>query len=236
MQKINLQMIIKLLLAKLRWLVLFAVIGGVLLGCFAKFCMQEKYTSSVSMYVSNIADAAQQEAMATYSNLTSSEWLVLTYTDVLKYSASLEKVLPLLSRNITVQQLSKMVTVVGIEDTAMMRIKVTADDPVFAAEVCNVLADMAPEILQNVESGTVRVIGEARRGVKTSPNVPKMAVLGLLAGFVLTALFVVLRYLLDNTVKTEADLKARLQVPVLGTIPEFEQSLKGGSKDAKKQR
>ena len=232
MQKVDLQTIIKLLLAKLRWLVLCAVIGAIAFGCFAKFCMPEKYTSGVSMYVSNIADAAQQESAATYSNLTSSEWLVLTYTDVLKYSASLEKVLPLLSRNITVQQLSKMVSVAGIEDTAMMRIRVTADDPVFAAEVCNALASVAPEVLKNVESGSVRVIGKARNGSKTSPNIPKMAVIGLLAGLVLSAVFIVLRYLLDNTVKTETDLKARLQVPVLGTIPGFEQETKGGAKDA----
>jgi len=232
MQRIDLQMILKLLLAKLRWLVLFAVVGAVLCGGFAKFFMQEKYTSGVSMYVSNIADAAQQESAASYSNLTSSEWLVLTYTEVLQYSASLEKVLPLLSRNVTVQQLSEMVSVSGIEDTAMMRIRVTADDPVFAAEVCNALAGMAPEILENVESGSVRVIGEARRGVKTSPNIPRMVVIGLLVGFVLSALVVVLRYLLDNTVKTEADLKARLQVPVLGTVPGFEQEQKGGGKNA----
>ncbi len=232
MQKVDLQTILKLLLAKLRWLVLCAVVGAIAFGCFAKFLMPPKYTSGVSMYVSNIADAAKQEVAATYSNLASAEWLVLTYTDVLKYSASLEKVLPLLSRNITVQQLSKMVSVAGIEGTAMMRINITADDPVFAAEVCNALAGIAPEILQNVESGSVRVIGKARTGVKTSPNIPKMAVIGLLAGFVLCALFIVLRYLLDNTVKTESDLKARLQVPVLGTIPGFEQETKGGAKDA----
>ncbi len=232
MQKVDLQTMLKLLLAKMRWLVLCAVVGAIAFGCFAKFCMPEKYTSGVSMYVSNIADAAQQEAAATYSNLTSSEWLVLTYTDVLKYSASLEKVLPLLSRNVTVQQLSKMVSVTGIEGTAMMRIQVTADDPVFAAEVCNALAGVAPEILQNVESGSVRVIGKARNGAKTSPNIPRMAGMGLLAGLGLSALFVVLRYLLDNTVKTEADLKARLQVPVLGAIPEFEQEVRGGAKNA----
>ncbi len=232
MQKIDFQMILKLLLSKLHWLAVFAVVGALSLGCFAKFCMPEKYTSGVSMYVSNIADAAQQEAAATYSNLTSSEWLVLTYTDVLKYSASLEKVLPLLSRNITVQQLSKMVSVTGIEDTAMMRIQITADDPMFAAEVCNALASIAPEILRNVESGSVRVIGKAPYGVKTSPNIPRMAVIGLLLGLLLSALVVVLLYLVDNTVKTEADLKSRLQVPVLGTIPEFEQETKGGGKDA----
>ncbi len=232
MQKVDLQTLLKLLLAKLRWLVLCAAIGAVALGCFAKFCMPEKYTSGVSMYVSNIADAAQQEAAATYSNLTSSEWLVLTYTEVLKYSASLEKVLPLLSRNITVQQLSQMVSVVGIKDTAMMRIQITADDPVFAAEVCNALASVAPEILQNVESGSVRVIGKARNGVKTTPNIPKMTVMGLLAGFALCALFIILRYLLDNTVKTEEDLKSRMQVPVLGTIPKFEQQLEGGANNA----
>ncbi len=232
MQKVDLQTIFRLLLTKLRWLVLCAAVGAIAFGCFAKFCMPEKYTSRVSMYVSNIADAAQQEAAATYSNLTSSEWLVLTYTEVLKYSASLEKVLPLLSRNITVQQLSKMVSVAGIEDTAIMRIQITADDPVFAAEVCNALASIAPEILQNVESGSVRVIGKARNGTKTSPNIPRMTVMGLAIGLMVSALFIVLQYLFDNTVKTEEGLKTRLQVPVLGTIPVFEQEQKGGAKDA----
>lgn len=232
MQKVDLQTIVKLLLSKVHWLLVFAVIGALSLGCFAKFGMQEKYTSGVSMYVSNIADAAQQEAAATYSNLTSSEWLVLTYTEVLQYSASLEKVLPMLSRNVTAQQLSKMVSVTGIEDTAMMRIQVTTDDPVFSAEVCNALAAVAPEILQNVESGSVRVIGEAQRGKKTSPNIPRMIIIGLLLGLVLSGIVIVLRYLLDNTVKTEADLKARLQIPVLGVVPEFEQTTKGGDKNA----
>ncbi len=232
MQRMDLQMLFKLLLSKLRWIVIFAAVGAVLLGGIAAFFMPEKYTSSVSMYVSNIADAAQQESAASYSNLTSSEWLVLTYTEVLQYSASLEKVLPQLSRNITVRQLSQMVTVSGIEDTAMMRIQVTADDPIFSAEVCNALADIAPEILENVESGSVRVIGEARNGVKTSPNVQRMTLIGLLAGALAVGLFVVLRYMLDNTIKTEADLKARLQVPVLGIIPGFEQVQKGGGKDA----
>ena len=232
MQKIDLQMILRLLLSKLRFIVLLMAVGAVSLGCFAKFCMPAKYTSGISMYVSNIADAAQQESAATYSNLTSSEWLVLTYTEVLKYSASLEKVLPLLSRSMTVQQLSRMVSIYGIEDTAMMRIQVTADDPVFAAEVCNALASVAPSVLKNVESGSVRVIGEAREGTKTSPNVPRMALIGAVVGFVLAALFIVLRYLLDNTIKTESDLKARLQVPVLGTIPEFEQGAKEVNKNA----
>lgn len=227
MQKIDLQMLLRLLISKVRWILLFAAIGALLLGGFAQFFMPKKYTSGVSMYVSNIADAAQQEAAATYSNLTSSEWLVLTYTEILQYSASLEKVLPHLSRSITVQELSKMVKVAGIEDTAMMRILVTADDPVFAAEVCNALAEIAPEILENIESGSVRVIGKARNGSKTSPNVQRMAVIGLLAGAVLTGLFVILRYILDNTVKTEADLKARLQIPVLGIVPCFEQQPKG---------
>ena len=232
MQKVDLQMLIKLLLAKLRWLVLFAAIGMVVFGCFAKFCMPKKYTSSVLISVSNIADAAQKEVAATYSNLTSSGYLALTYSDVLKYPPSLKKVLPLLSRNITVQQLSKMVSVVGVEDTILMRIRVTADDPVFAAEVCNALASVAPEILQEAERDSVNVIGKARNGAKTSPNIVRMAVIGMLAGLILSALFVVLRYLLDNTVKTETDLKARLQVPVLGTIPKFEQEVKGGAKDA----
>ncbi len=240
MQQLDIRSIYRLLLSKWKLLVVCALIGAIVLGGFASLFIKEKYTTGVSMYVSSLTDAAQTQAQtsgASYSNLVTAEWLVLTYVDVLEDRSTLEKVLPSLSRSVTIQQLSEMISLSSISDTAMMRITVTADDSAFAAEVCNAMANVAPDVLQSVVgTGSVKVIGEALPGGKTSPNVPRMAVFGFLIGAVAAAGFVILRHLTDNTVKTAAALKERLQVPVLGIVPGFEQPKeprrRGGKKHA----
>ena len=231
MQQLDFQKIYRLLLSKIRLLILFTIVGGVLLGCVAKFWMPEKYATGISVYVSNLADAAESKQPISYSNLNSAEWLVKTYTEILQNQVTFNKVLPRLSRQVSAQELSRMVRVEGIEDTAIMRITVTADDPVFAAEICNAIAQAAPQVLTDVVgAGSVTAVGTARKGARTQPNVPLMAFLGAFAGFFVAACVVIIRYLLDNTVQTEDALKERLHVPVLGVIPTFDDTKKGGKK------
>jgi capsular polysaccharide biosynthesis protein len=168
--------------------------------------------------------------MATsYSHLNSSQWLAKTYVEVLKDPSSLEQLRPHLSRNVTVQQLQNMISLQNIRNTAMMYMTVTTNDGVFSAEVCNALAEVAPSVLTDVVGvGSVKVIGQAARGSKTSPNVNAMLIVGLVAGFAIAVGIIMIRYLSDNTIKTEMALKERLEVPVLGVIPGFTETRKGG--------
>ncbi len=224
MQQLDIRTIYRLLLSRWRMLLCFALIGAIMFGCIAMFFMEEKYSSGVSMYVSSLTEAAAAQGNdTTYSSLVSAEWLVLTYVDILQDRSTMEQVVPKLSRNVSIQQLTEMISVRNISETAMMRITASANDPTFAAEVCNAMAKVAPDVLRSVVgAGSVKVIGEALPGSKTSPNVPKMAIIGLLVGLIAAVAIVIIRRLLDNTVKTAAELKERLQVPVLGVVPAFD--------------
>lgn len=232
MRQLDIRSICKLLLAKWRILLICALIGAILLGGFAFFFMEERYTTGVSMYVSGLVDAAKTQS----ADSVTAEWLVPTYVDVLENPSTLEQVLPKLSRKTTVEQLAEMISLTGIADTAILRITATANDAAFAAEVCNAMAEAAPYVLESVAgAGAVKVVGEALPGTKASPNVPLMAVIGLLCGLIAAVVIVVVRHLTDNTVKTAAGLIERLQVPVLGVLPSFEQisrshAQKGGNK------
>ena len=125
-----------------------------------------------------------------------------------------------------------MLTFSSIENTALLRISVTADDPTFAAEVAHVVSETAPQMLQKVVgAGSVKTVGSARQGAKTAPNEAKMTLIGALLGFAITAAIILIRYINDNTVKTEADIKQRLDVPVLGVIPRFARETAGGKKN-----
>lgn len=236
MQQIDVKALSRLLFSKWKMLLICALAGAILFGCFAKFFMEEKYTSGVSMYVSNLKEAAAaRDNDASYSNLIAAEWLVLTYVDVLKDRSTIEKVIPKLSRSVTVSQVANMISMYAIADTAMIRITATADDAAFAAEVCNAMAQVAPEVLNEVVSvGSTKVIGQARPGAKTSPNIPRMATYGAIVGALLMAAYVIIRFLTDNTVKTTAALKENLKVPVLGVVPHFENQPKPREKGDEK--
>ena len=53
---------------------------------------------------------------------------------------------------------------------------------------------------------------------------------GGVVGLVIAVIIVLLRSLLDNTVKSEEELKDRFDVPVLGEIPDFYESKKKGAR------
>ena len=231
MQQYDIRAIGRLLAAKLLPLLISTLIGAVLLGSLAVFAMKKQYTSQVLMYVSNLENAEQTDSLS-YLNIYSSARLVQTYIEVLEDPALLTAVAPQLSRTVTSGQLANMLTFSSIENTALLRISVTADDPTFAAEVAHVVSETAPQMLQKVVgAGSVKTVGSARQGAKTAPNEAKMTLIGALLGFTITAAIILIRYINDNTVKTEADIKQRLDVPVLGVIPRFARETAGGKKN-----
>ena len=64
----------------------------------------------------------------------------------------------------------------------------------------------------------------------SSPNVLMNSAVGGVVGLVIAVIIVLLRSLLDNTVKSEEELKDRFDVPVLGKIPDFYESKKKGAR------
>ena len=49
----------------------------------------------------------------------------------------------------------------------------------------------------------------------------RFGLIGFLIGVVLVAVFVIIRYFLDDTVKTENDIESRYTIPILGVIPDI---------------
>ena len=64
-----------------------------------------------------------------------------------------------------------------------------------------------------------------------SPSIIKWTVIGLLLGVFLCAMIIVIRFLLDDTIKTSEDIEKYLGLSTLALIPVFD-----GTEDKKKQR
>lgn len=119
----------------------------------------------------------------------------------------------------------------------MMTITATGGDPVLLARIASeagpVLADVAtkkfsPLLAANGQSVEATTITPADvPGEPTSPNAKRNLMLGALLGLALGIGLALLRHTLDTKVRTEDDIKALSNRPILGDIP-MVKSVKNG--------
>lgn len=217
----------KLLLAYLEkwWLI---VICGVLVTGITLVCTQQfvtpMYRTSVSFYVNN-ANSPQANDAISSGNLNTSRQLVETYVNIIKSNRVMERVSAALNGNYTAYELQRMVSSRQVGDTEIFEIVVQCSNPVEAAHIANVIAEVAPdEIAYLIDGSSARVIDEAK--VPTSyysPDYRKNTIAGALSGCGIAILYLTLIFLLDIRLKSEEDLTAMYDYPILGRIPEFSQ-------------
>ena len=132
----------------------------------------------------------------------------------------------------TYNQVANAIQMTAASDTWVLKVEAETDDPELSAAICNAVAKVAPQVLTEVVgAGTAKAIGTAHvPTAPSSPNVLMNSAVGGVVGLVIAVIIVLLRSLLDNTVKSEEELKDRFDVPVLGEIPDFYESKKKGAR------
>lgn len=251
--EIDLRQIFYLLLSRIWLILIITIIGGAAAFCFSKFMLPLEYSSHLTMYAQSYtayADDADQPVVT--NNITTSKQLINTYIQVLKDDAVLNAVGDklteafdenTLSACFTMQEgkptpasIRSALTITAVTDTSALTVNARTKDADVAAALCNDLAAVAPEFVQEaVHVGTIGAIDTAK-SYKTpiAPNNTKNAAIGALAAFVIVVAIIVLADMLDNTVKDSDTLGRTYSKAVLGEMQEFsdEKKKKKKKKDA----
>lgn len=253
-KEIDLLELFKVLLSKWWILVICLAVGGLLGFSASKIVMDPMYEAYTTMYVkSSIASAPEQEGNIEQSELTTSRSLVGTYVAVLESNTvmskvgeglmeeckkeDLEKVFSLNDGIITPKAIRSHFTMSSVDDTEVMKISATTEDPNVSAAMCNILAEVAPESLERVVgAGSVEVIDTAAPNPNpVSPNIPRNTLLGALIGFILAAGVIILLSFLDDTVQKSEEIREQFDKPILGEVqrmfPQKEQKKKKKKQD-----
>ena len=191
----------------------------------SKFLMTPMYQASALMIVNTRQDITSN---VTSDQINSATKLVSTYSIILKSDTVLNQVIQNLGLSLDYQHLAERVTVSAVDDTQVMKVTVTSDNPEWARQVCEQITQISPDvILEAVEAGSVKVISNASISPEpVSPNVSRNTALGAVAGLVISVGIVFLMVLLDNKINNEEDVSKYLDLTVVGVIPEYE----GGKK------
>ena len=131
-----------------------------------------------------------------------------------------------------------MVSVSTVNDTQVMRITVKNPDPQVAMDIVAQIVSIAPAaIVDKAEVGSVKTVDQPwSSGRPVSPNKKRYILLFAVGGAVLMCMFLILRELMNNTFKTEADITRELGLPILGVIPLEEGGLVTQETDTKQKK
>ncbi len=214
-------------LLKLLWnnvvsIVLGACCVALLAYLYVSLAKVPTYTSSATMYVINSQNA---DASPTYADLQSSTHLIRDAQQLIYSDRVLKKTIENLGlENVTADQVRGNMSVAIQGETRFLEVVVVNTDPYRAADLANMICEVSCEALKdilNINMAKVVDVAEVP-GAPSGPNVKGFVLGGGFLGAFIMIVFVMIRYLMDDTLKTTDDIEKHLGLSVLGNIPELE--------------
>lgn len=223
--QIDLQKVADVLLPKAWLILLAAVLGSALAFLYTHFMITPLYTANVTLYVRSTQARLDGSDSVNYNELVIAQHITDTYIAVLQSDAILDKVAaqsPVESDNAAV--IRSMMSVSAVEDTSIINVRITSAYPERAEQMANLIAEHAPgPMAEYIEGSSVRILNYAKvPSAPSSPNMKQNILIGFLAGLLLSAGGVWLYALFDVRIKNEDDLSMLSDIPVLGTVPNFD--------------
>ena len=219
-------------LVKKSWLIgIVSIICAVAMFLGTVFFVAPEYQSTAMFYVNNNSLSLGETSLSiTSSDISASKSLVNTYIVILMTRESLNDVIDYAGVNRTYGQVKRMVSAKPVESTQVFEVVVTSQDPVEAEKIADAIAYILPKRISSIIEGTsAKVVDNAvLPAAPSAPSYTKKAVTGFALGLALTVLYIVIRELLDISVRAEEDIAQSCKHPVLAAVPDMESSHKHG--------
>lgn len=210
------------------WLIVtFMVVCGTATYMYTDIFVQETYQTDGSFYVNVETQQIQNDETVTSGKLMANSRLALTYMELLQSRTFLEEVsnsLGALGKDYSANRIKGMLKAEVVNETEIISLKVTGNDPNDVYDVLNCIMEKAPEkIINTVGGGAVSMVDIPYVPQSpTGPNRTKNTLLGMIVGLVISSLMIFLMELFDTHIKSAEEVKTRYNFPVLGEIPQLD--------------
>lgn len=182
------------------------------------------YTATTAEYFSLGVGSSAGE-LASGANYVQSQ--MSSFGELATAPIVLDPVIEELELDLTVKELARTIAVASPRDTSIMQIDVTSADPERAAAIANAVGEqlsgavetVGPKLPNGKSLVRVQQIQTALPPtIQSSPNTSRNAAAGLIAGFLLSCVGVIVLSMLDGRIRTLANVSDVTVLPSVGVI------------------
>ena len=181
-------------------------------------------TDSAIYEIKSLSNKPNNSKQITYNDVTLSNNLVKTYSEIVKSRNVLEKVKENLELEESYEQLAAKVSVSSVTSTQLITIKVSDKDAGRAETITNEIGSVFKEEIKNIYGiDNVQIVDKAVAA--NSPyniSVVKETIIYIVAGLILGIGIGTILYMLDKTVKDTETVENKLGLTVVGVVPKVE--------------
>lgn len=211
------------------WVIVLAAVGGVMVFCMIRYItFTPQYESTATLYI--LRQNEKEAVMQTDSDFSLALKVVNDCTYLLKSHAVVDEVIERADLEISYKDFAKTITTTNPENTRILEVTVAADTPENAKRIVDMLCEIGQERIADAmgfqqvnlfEYGTLEY--EPCNRIRKI----KMVLVGIMIAAVVYAAFL-LRFMLDDRIRTDEDIEKYLHLSVLGDIPNENEEKRNG--------
>ncbi len=226
MNEIVLSDYVRIILHRLWAVILAAVLFAATAYSYCRFVATPVYSARASILMTNGAIVNTDiDNTVKNTDLAASIYLVDTCVDILKSPGIYQQLSTSIGNKYSYRQLMGGFSVVKRDENSLF-IDITFKST--SAEECKMLVNAFAELCNNgyiseiIPSATATVMAYADGVGLVSPRTMRTTVAFFIFGAVVACAVIIFLNSLDRAIKGEEDLKAMFDIPILGTVPDFE--------------
>ena len=221
MTDISIRDLFRLLLRK--WWIIFICVAvfGTASYIWTNYYVVPMYSASTTLYVGKNTNQIGIQSDDLYLGMD----LILDYREIAQSRLVVNEVIKELGLDIDDEEMAKRIKVNRREMTRVIEISVKDSDPQMAMDITNKLAEVFKrKVVEIMQLQNVQRIDKAELPVlPVSPSKMINYLVGVVAGLAVSVGLIFTRYYIDDTIKTPEDVQKYIGLPVIGTIPVFDQ-------------
>lgn len=229
---IDLSRLMALLRKHFKMLIVWALVVGLLGFVVAQFVVVPKYTATTEILV-NQKHTNDNDGQA-YNNQQADIQMINTYKDIITNQVILNKVSRELnstttareygrSYNMPVAKLKKAIKINTQQNSQVFSVAVETNDPNLSAATANTIARVFKQQIKKIMSvNNVTIVSRAAApGSPSFPNVKLFTLAGAVLGLLLSTIYLIIKELMDTTIKDDDFMTKELGLTNLGHINHF---------------
>lgn len=230
--EIDLLEILQVLKKRILIIILTALIFAAGSGVYSFFIADPVYQATSRLYI-----LTQSTSITSLADIQMGSSLATDYLELIQSRPVVEKVIRNLGLDEDYDSMLEKLTVENPADTRILNINVQDTDAATATEIANEFSKVAKkqisEIMKTDEPSVVEVAHTPRDPIK--PEKAKNVIIGFLLGAILSALVVIVNYMMNDSIKSTEEIERYLGLNTLASVP-FDGKKKEKNHKAKKKR